>query len=185
MLADHSHSGSFDKIKSLWEELDQPLYPVTLQPADYPELDEQTLRFLSEVGFPEASAPGLDFTDLSERLFTHTQLYHREDYPVLDEYFVIGADSTGNPVCIDTGNGSIVCIDHDHGFEAVFMNSSLIQFGYSMALYAAVSNGQQDPGPEEVEQLRLHMKATDPAAMAEGAFWELEIADLERGALFR
>lgn len=171
---------SFASIRRQWAELNIPLYPVHLRPADYPQLDAQTLAFLDEVGFPEAAEPELDFTDLSEKLFTHTQLYAREDFPVLDQYLVIGATGEGNPICIDTTDGTIVYIDHDHGFESIFINTSLLQLGYCLAVYTEVTAG--DTTAASVSRLRLALHEADPACLAVGAFWETELGHLERRA---
>ena len=94
----HNRIPTSEEIKALWEDLGEPLYPVHVSAhgAAYP--DETARTFLAETGFPESAEPGLDFTDLSEKLFTHTQLYTRDDFPALDEYLVIGATGEGNPI---------------------------------------------------------------------------------------
>lgn len=181
MSADPHSLLSFKAIRNLWVDLNISLYPVQLRPEDNPALDAQTLAFLSEVGFPEAAEPELDFTDLSEKLFTHTQLYAREDFPALDQYLVIGATGEGNPVCIDTTDGTVGYIDHDHGFEQVLMNASLILFSYCLAQYGkAVQHGS--PAKDRIALLRNDMTAADPRCLQTGAFWDNVLLDLERSA---
>ncbi len=171
---------SFGTIRQLWQALGVPLYPVQLNADDYPGLDAQTLAFLDEVGYPEAAEPGLDFTDLSEKLFTHTQLYHRDDFPVLDQYLVIGANAEGNPVCIDTTDGTIVFIDHDHGFESVFINTSLMQLSYCMAVYGIARKDLAELKPADLAALSSTLEQADKACLAVGNFWEMEIGNMDR-----
>lgn len=170
-----TYSELIEKTKNLWAGLNEPLYKV-----DIASLDEGSRDYLRTVGFPEEAEPGLDFTDLTERLFTHTQLYTRDDFPALDQYWVIGATGDGNPVCIDSVDNSVVYIDHDNGFEAIFINSSLSAFNYCIACYTRTCNAEGGLTLPDINALELEIQKTDPSATEESTFWADEILKLAR-----
>ena len=171
---------SFDEIKQLWDKVDEPLFRIHFGKSHANVPDEETVAFLQEVGFPEAAEPGLDFTDLSDKLFTHSQLYTKDDFPALDEYLVIGSTSEGNPICIDTKSGSIVYIDHDNGFEAVLINSSLVRFSHALALYQVAVRKESPVTMANLRSLEERMQRADAAGLEENTFWRTELEKLER-----
>jgi len=164
-----------EQTKTLWAELNVPLYKVEVT-----SLDDRSREYLRTVGFPEEAEPGLDFTDLTGNLFTHTQLYTRDDFPALDQYLVIGATGDGNPVCIDSVGSSVVYIDHDNGFEAVFINSDLPSFNYCMAQYSRTCRAEGGLTLPGIKALELEIQKTDPRAIEESTFWTDAILQLER-----
>jgi hypothetical protein len=180
-MVDQTQAHSFlEEIKELWTELGEALYPVHLSDLGTPMPDEATRVFLQEIGFPENASPDLDFTDLSDKLFTHTQLYTKSDFPQLDEYYVIGATGEGNPVCMDAKNGNIVYIDHDNGFEMVFINNSLMQFSYFLVCFSLTEKRQTRVIPATFKDLHKKLSNADPDALRENNFWATELANLER-----
>jgi hypothetical protein len=183
MPEDKKYTASFEEIKQLWDNIDEPLFHVHFGKSHSNVPDEVTVAFLQEVGFPEMAEPGLDFTDLSDKLFTHTQLYTKDDFPALDEYLVIGSTGEGNPICIDTNNGNIVYIDHDNGFEAVFINSSLAQFSHALALYHMAVRKGSALTMADIRRLEKDMQTTDEAGAEENTFWRSELVNLERTAV--
>jgi hypothetical protein len=180
MAGDKQTIPSFQEIKQLWDQVDEPLFHVHFGKSQANVPNPETIAFLQEVGFPEVAEPGLDFTDLSDKLFTHSQLYTKDDFPALDEYLVIGSTSEGNPICMDINNGSIVYIDHDNGFEAVFINSSLVQFSHALALYQVTTRDTSALTASGVKSLEERIYSVDGAGLEENSFWRNELVKLER-----
>ena len=102
-------------------------------------LKEETKAFLS-IGFPEDAAPFLGFGWRSyEGQFHSIHSYYKDD--ALDEkfknYWIIGADNQGNPICIDASDDDkIVLLDHEQDFELLeYMNTNISELAASLLIF--------------------------------------------------
>ena len=122
-----------------------------------PLLNSQDREHLVSVGFPVRASPFLSFSDSPDW-----------DYKA-DLYFPIGADGSGNTVCIDLSNREVVLLDHDWGMKRVFINSSLDKFAECLCIYQeALSN-------KNLDACLNKMINEDSRLSAEGEWWVNEI----------
>ncbi len=81
----------------------------------------------------------------------------------LAPYRVIGSDGAGNPLCVEQGSGSVWLLDHEDRFQTrQFINSGVGHLAECLLAHM----GEQDP-----ERFRVVVRAIDPPALSEGAFW--------------
>ncbi|WP_027251976.1 SUKH-4 family immunity protein [Photobacterium halotolerans] len=86
-------------------------------------LKRSDLEHLVTVGMPSQASPFLSFGSYSDWEYN------------ADRYFPIAADGSGSNLCIDSGNGEVVLLDHDWGMKRVFINSSLEAFSECLCIY--------------------------------------------------
>lgn len=128
------------------------------------KISDEDKSILLEVGFPEQSAPFLDFTYNLERL-TELQPNVGKEY---DRFRVIGHNGSGDLVCIDESDGSICYHIHDNRMARVFINSSLHQFAESLCLI--VETIESDFSKDFLALL----SQIDSRACESGTFWPME-----------
>jgi hypothetical protein len=115
------------------------------------------------------------------------------DYQELDEFLTFGSNSCGDPICIDLSNGEqIVYLNHDNGFESIFINTDIRKFAFSLAAYHDFFNSLLSPEiddlshrkftDEEFEVVKTNFLAIDIEALRDNSFWvgELEALLWER-----
>jgi hypothetical protein len=156
--------------------------------------------WLTTVGLPTWAAPCLDFGEESERHLPTVGEYFGQapGVPAGDRFRVIGGNGSGDPVAIDlVANGAIVYLNHDNGYERVFINSSVRQLATSLAAFAKMITGaRQANGPRAyidrkvppalIDSLRHEISSADAAALERGTMWASEIDALTpRGSWFR
>jgi hypothetical protein len=93
----------------------------------------------------------------------------------LASFYVIGSDSAGNPLCLDSARkGEIVMLDHEDRFETrTFVASSVATLAEALLILHTV------PHAEFAE----HLRRFDPEAADESAFLPAEVAMMiERNA---
>ncbi len=95
------------------------------------KLNKSDSEFLSNVGMPNQAAPFLSFNPVCDWDFQP------------DNYFALGADGNGSPICIEYETGFIVLLDHDWDMKKVFINSSLIQFAESLCMYRSMLTNEK------------------------------------------
>ena len=122
-------------------------------------LTEQDRRFLREIGMPRSAAPFLSFR------------HHPEtDYDYLpDGYYPIGSDGAGNAICVDSGSGNVILLDHDFKMQRIFLNSTLLKFAECLCLYT------EHLTIEKMEKCFDAMRAADAELVAQGDWWQTEI----------
>jgi hypothetical protein len=121
---------------------------------------------------PRDAAPFLSFGQAIEPVPIWQAFGSPSDWSVADRerfaaFRIIGHDGAGSPICIGVG-GKVLLLDHDEFFRTQrFVNTSVKQLSECLLAYM---------GEEEPEQFRSAVRAIEPAALAEGSFWELEAA---------
>jgi hypothetical protein len=153
-------------------------------------LNEETADFLSIVGLPTSVAPFLSFAGKAEKeLNSILDLY--ETGQVKHKYFLsIGADGTGDPICIDVRNNCrVVALNHEEDFEPVFMNSSIVELFKFLTLYkrfveeVIAENGEDafldaNFTDRQYEALSKAMEAADKDALSSNTYWSQELESL-------
>lgn len=163
------------------------------------DLSGQTKSFLA-YGFPEDAAPFLSFG-----LRSHDwKLYNMDNVPYYSHhelgataknYWLIGSDGSGNPICLDTGNAErIVLLDHESGFELMdTMNASIIELAQSLLAYRGfIEQVNEEYGEDgffdskytraQVEELKRTFTEINPNIFNESSFWEQEVNMLSEEA---
>ncbi len=105
----------------------------------------------------------------------------------------IGSNGCGDPICIDLSNGEqIVYLNHDNGFESIYMNADIRKFAYSLIVYHEFFNSLLSPEmddfshrkftDEEFEVVKKRFLEIDIESMQNNSFWygELEALLWER-----
>jgi len=142
---------------------------------ELPGMDEPGRQLLIESGLPCSASPCLRFEDTCdlprlEDMFLADE-WSEQQKADLARYRMLGSDRTGNPICLEEATGKVWLLDHDSDFQKrQFMNTSVVHL--AECLLACLGEG--DAG-----QFEKAVRATDPAALAEDAFWFHEI-DLMR-----
>lgn len=49
-----------------------------------------------------------------------------------DKYLAIGFNGSGDPICLNQSNQELVYLNHDNGFQEIFINSDLKRFAHSV-----------------------------------------------------
>jgi hypothetical protein len=150
-------------------------------------LNASDAEWLTRVGLPRSAAPFLDFGSKHEiNLPTVAELWGMEDG---SRYRAIGSNGSGDPIAIDTATGEIVYLNHDNGFERVFINSSVTKLAEALCAYQRlIAEAQAANGPQAYlngnvpsESLRRFvslMEKLDPPALRTGLWFE-ELDQLE------
>jgi hypothetical protein len=167
---------------------------------DDPELlglQSNITNFLTNIGLPDSAAPFLSFEDIERNGLSKvydvwgTRFdYSDEDISRLDNYLVIGADGSGNPLVLDIKNGyEILHLDHEDLFRTVtFVNSNI----FSLAEYLlevrsmitefnriSLERDEYDQIPAKLkESYIVKLEEVDTKATKESGFWIPEIGML-------
>lgn len=94
------------------------------------KLKIEDINQLENIGMPAQASPFLHFNDYSE--------WEYDD----DQYFPIGADGSGNNICINHESGNIVLLDHDWSMKRIFINSTLNNFSECLCIYQEALSSQ-------------------------------------------
>jgi len=133
-------------------------------------IDEPAKGILREVGFPEDAAPFLSFHEKPDKILKKLPSVFSFLGREFERYRLLGSNGSGDFVCIDESDGSIIYLNHDAKMKRVFMNSSLPQFAESRCLMA--ESLQSDFTIDFIGAL----SCIDPAAIEDGAMWPEEYA---------
>jgi len=156
-------------------------------------LSDDDEDFLRHAGLPESAAPFLSFGDLAKgcpRIFEtwgRWQDWSEDDRARLLPFRCIGSDGSGNPICINEHDRTVVLLDHDSLFEdVVFVNTGVRQLAYCLLAYRelvaetlllggpdAYLNGDIPKGLRTAASAAI--ASIDPPAMRDGSFWSLEL----------
>jgi hypothetical protein len=102
------------------------------------EIDDASKALLREVGFPEDAAPFLSFGVGSDKVLKKLSSAFSFMDREFDRYRLLGSNGSGDFVCIDESDGSVIYLNHDSNMKRVFINSSVLQFAESLCLMAEV-----------------------------------------------
>jgi hypothetical protein len=150
--------------------------PLELANLDIPDA---TRTFLSATGLPKAAAPFLDFA-----------LGNLDWLPVkVEGYSAIGSNGYGDPIVI-SNDGTVYYLDHDHGSEAVYINSNVSTLAACLLKYREL--GMETcrlNGPdafldgnipfELANGFRDFVSEIDAAAFDDGNMWPTELANFQ------
>jgi hypothetical protein len=132
------------------------------------KIDEPGKKLLREVGFPEDAAPFLSFAEKPDKVLKKLPSVFSFLGSEFDRYRLLGSNGSGDFVCIDDSDGSIVYLNHDSDMKRVFINSSLSLFAESLCLMAeALQSGC-------TIDFTGALASIDPAAVGEGSMWPVE-----------
>ncbi len=137
-------------------------------------LPPHSVVFLVEAGLPWSCAPFLSFKDVGQgipSLVEHFALasepqIHRHS---LRQYFVVGCDASGSPLCVDTTEaGRVYMLDHDDAFRSRHLvASSIPQLAEGLLLVYTVPH----------EEFQDRFAEIDPEAARDG-FLPAEVEQL-------
>ncbi|MDB5122611.1 MAG: hypothetical protein JWP94_740 [Mucilaginibacter sp.] len=158
-------------------------------------LSALTKDFL-KAGFPEDAAPFLNFGWKSEkgRFYNIAELYPKyADINLTKNYWIIGSDGEGNPICFDVSqNDRVILLNHEQGFEIIcVMNSNINELAACLLLYKYfIRKIQKENGEEaysdanfsivDLSELKDSFKQINNNIFKESGFWRSEINALEK-----
>lgn len=90
------------------------------------KLDSKSTEFLFDIGLPN-DVLELSFDYLTEDLQTINETWSINDTE-FDKYVNIGFNGSGDPIGINTENRQIVYLNHDDGFDEVYINADIEKF---------------------------------------------------------
>jgi hypothetical protein len=175
------------------DKVDDSLVKLEPQAVEDINLPADAKRFLIDAGLPRSAAPFLTFDDVAQGLRRIWETWGipddwgADDRKRLSRYFVIGSDSSGNPICIDAlDGGQVVLLDHDDSFSTrQFVNSGIPQLAEFLLIYREMIVRTQTESGEAFlegnipEALRQHtiweFERIDADALKEGSFWWYEV----------
>lgn len=138
-----------------------------------PSFPAASAHFLVEAGLPRSCAPFLSFDAIASGPPPIIQYYgvhqfHSADLSRLSQFYVIGSDSAGNPLCVDSAHdGEVVMLDHEDRFRTrTLVASSVTTLAQALLTLYTV------PHAEFV----THLRRFDPRAADESAFLPAEVA---------
>ena len=182
----HAIAMEIQTLKQDWLDKGEVLYTLTPPVVDKTLVNELTYTFLTTCGLPHSVAPFLSFDDVKENsLLTPSQAY-KLDFYELNNYLMLGANGSGDPVCIDTiNNNEIVYLNHDNYFERVFINTDIIKFSICLLKYnnfirslvVQESNvySRRKFDNLELEILMDNLIQVDKSCLSDNSFWKPEI----------
>ena len=155
-------------------------------------LSEQTKDFL-KIGLPDSAAPYLSFEPITSGNFQ--TIYEYYDHEGLGEetknYWIIGSDGAGDPICIDAANNDkIILLDHEQDFVLLDnMNTNISELASSLLIFRNfIKRINKKFGPngfgdslfteKELSELQQELKALHPEYYVNGSFWDTQIEEL-------
>jgi SUKH-4 immunity protein len=135
-------------------------------------------------GLPYSCIPFIGFGKFKEpKLEKLVNVYDLDDS--FESLYVIGKDGSGDPICVEEITGKIFVLNHDNGFEEMFMNNSLHQLAEFILLVregcsAITEKYGVDAAWNEGEAMDLKniyrekLRTIDPEAIEDG-FWSLQL----------
>ena len=147
-------------------------------------LDGEDRRLLTEVGLPDSAAPFLEF---SSGLGLLGHLRKADAAPTgTSQYVEIGTNGSGDPICLAGDTGSVAYLNHDQGYEAVLVNSSVGRLAECLLAFRALvraslrENGREayldgDFSIAALDLARSVVGSVDPVCLRPGSMWHSEL----------
>ncbi|MCZ6834414.1 MAG: SUKH-4 family immunity protein [Planctomycetota bacterium] len=132
------------------------------------QIAEEDKRILREVGFPKDAAPFLSFTFGIDEILQNLSVIDDAYGVEFNTFKTFGHTGSGDVICIDESDGSIVYLNHDRNMERVFINSSLPKFAESLCLMAEAIESDYE------FEFMNELAKVDPPAIASEAMWTEE-----------
>jgi hypothetical protein len=178
------------KIKEYWQDNQIKIRACQPDYIDRTLVKSTTFDFLTACGLPSDAGPFLSFGELHIGKLMTPNEYFQIEYNNLNRYLVFGINGSGDTICIDTyKDDEIVYLNHDNGFERIFMNKSILQFASCLIKYhefgtSLIDNksGEFDIRKftdEEFEHLRQVFLEIDGYCLTDNSFWETELFNLK------
>jgi SUKH-4 immunity protein len=148
------------------------------------------LEFLTHAGLPDSAAPFMGFDAPRQIPTLANQWQLGEEFA---RYRVIGANGSGDPICIDElANGAIVELNHDADFLVTLINSSAARLAETLLAFrrlveeALRVNGEDafldnDVPAAAIAAFETALKRIDPSAAKFNTFWSHQIEQLRDG----
>jgi hypothetical protein len=152
------------------------------------ELRGRDRSLLTQAGLPDRAAPWLSFGPQPGLLGALRD--SGEAPPGTDAYVEIGFNGSGDPICLEASTGAVWYLNHDDGFRAVFVNSSVGQLTEFLLLFrvlvetATSERGQDayldgDIPAVALDQAATMMRAADPTALQPDTMWSDELGPID------
>jgi hypothetical protein len=178
-----------DAYKKYWSDKGDSLLTYSPSHVDQGKVDSNTFSFLISWGLPSQAAPFLSFDFIQDDILLTPNQGFKIDFEGLDNYLMFGANGSGDPICIDTvQRNEIVYLNHDNYFERVFINRSILQFGFCIIKYDEFFTSLINPSPndfsrikfsdEEFLQLKQEFLKIDDTCLVDSSFWSTELEGL-------
>jgi hypothetical protein len=161
-------------------EIADDLLLITSPPTilDVPSFPLDAARFLTAAGLPGSCSPFLSFEAVGRGPLPLLQYYgahqfRSSDSSRLASFYVLGSDSAGNPLCLDTAcDGEIVMLDHEDRFQTrTFVASSVASLAQALLVIHTT------PPADFIS----HLERFDPRAAEPSAFLPMEVSMLDDG----
>lgn len=173
-----------------WSDRFQPVTVYDPERIGRFNFNPSTGAFLRRVGLPEDAAPFLNFVKNSD--IRYQGMMKLTDYydflePAYGKYVVIGSDSSGDEMVIDTTDAcKIKLLDHENNFAERLMNTSIEQLHRSLTIYGDFvdevirENGEEafiegNFNDAQWRVLKQRLTENDPHAMHPDCFWYQEL----------
>jgi len=149
-----------DSFESRWRRRQRQCGLTELGPAEF-------LR-AGKIVLPLSAGPFLDFKEAQEMPYIFDVYGRASDWPAstrkrLTNYWMLGSDGCGNPICMSARNGAIWMLDHEDHFKTrQFVNSSVALLAECLLAYM----GENDPAA-----LLASVHHLDRPAAKKGTFW--------------
>lgn len=173
-----------------WSNRFQPVTVYDPQRIGRFNFNPSTRAFLQKVGLPKDAAPFLSFVENND--IRYEGMMKLTDYfdflgPAYAKYVVIGSDSSGDEMVIDTVDDcKIKLLDHENRFSERLVNTSIEKLHGSLTIYGDFvdqvirENGEEafinaifDDAPWN--ELKQRLTDNDPGAMRADCFWYQEL----------
>lgn len=162
--------------------------------AQHPSGMSESIDFLISYGLPKSAAPFLGFEQLSKGLQKVYDIYGQKcqyddaEIVLLDDYYVLGSGSGGNPIVINKNNQNILLLEHEDWLQKpIFINNNIIAFAEILLEVAhSIDEALEHYNYESLDNLPSKIKddlisklgTIDPECLGNKKFWELEIGML-------
>jgi len=163
-----------------------PVAFVTFEPQFVNEaaLSEIDRLLLTVYGLPDSAAPYLSFDNSPGMLAAARSAGFAPEGT--EAFLEIGSNGSGDPICLRASDGAVLYLNHDDGFGAVLINSSVAALAEFLLLFrhlireALAAGGPDayldgDLPPDAVERTVAAMQSVDPAALGDGTMWPTEL----------
>lgn len=105
----------------------EPLIRIDVVDAVRGAIRREDIELLTDAGLPRSAAPWLAFDGKPGMLAAAREAAVAP--PETASLVELGANGSGDPVCLDPETGRAVYLNHDDGFRAVLVNSSALAPG--------------------------------------------------------